>query len=162
MAEFAEEFVQNDSGGGGDVERGFLPEHRDADVGAGHFEKLGIQALHLIAKQNADREYRLPVVEVGGVEAGFYSGEFIAFAAEAFSDADGVGVVFPGNDGFGSKRGFADGVFWRVSRDAAKVELLQGNAVGDAEEGTDVVHAADVVNEDARRQAGRMGHGERE
>lgn len=96
---FSEEFVENDPGGGGDVQRGFRSEHWNAHVGCGEVEQFGAEAFDFVAKGDADGKLWLPVEQVDGLRRGLDGGEFESAGAHLLRHANWVPVVLPG-DGF--------------------------------------------------------------
>ena len=62
--------------------------------------------------------------------------------------------MLPRHGLFRAQRRFGDGILGRAAGDAAEEEFLDAGSVGGAEEGADVVQAADVVQQDRDRQRG--------
>ena len=79
---FPQQLINNHAARGGDIERMFAAEHGNAHVGIAQSQQRIGQAIHFMPEQNADREARLPIVQVGGVNAGFDGGDFVALLAE--------------------------------------------------------------------------------
>ena len=51
---------------------------------------------------------RLPIVQVGGVNAGFDGGDFVALLAQTQDQGGGVGVMLPGDGFLRAQRGLGD------------------------------------------------------
>lgn len=132
-----------------------MAEHGDSDVVIGEGEEFGAEAVHLVSEGDAEGEGWLPLEEIDGVRTGLYCGEGVSGGAETLRHVEGVPVVLPGNGVLGSESGFGDGFFGRMRGNAAEAELFKIDAVGGAEKGSDVVHAANVVEENGD---GKTGH----
>src|SRR5208337_114848 len=95
----SQQLIDDHAAGGGDIERMLAAEHRNADVGVAARQQRLVQALGFVAEQHADREARLPIVEIGGMNAGFDGCDFRALLAQLADQGAGFRVMFP-SDGF--------------------------------------------------------------
>jgi len=129
-------------------------EHGNADVRVAAFEQGRAETFCFMSEQNADRKAGAPVEQINSVDAGFDGGDLVAALVQLIDQRCGVGMMFPGDGLFGAKRGFGNTGFRRAAGDAAEVEPVASGGVGGAEEGADVVEAADVIEEDGDGDGG--------
>ena len=64
----------------------------------------------------------------------------------------GIGDWFPWNSQFGSQRRFRNSVLRWPSRDPAQQQALNARSIRASEKAADVVHAADVIQQQANRK----------
>lgn len=134
VAVFAEQFVEDDAAGGGDVEGVLGAEHRDADVSVATGQDVGLDAVDFVTEDDTDGEARAPIEEVDGVDGGFDGGDFEVAVSECVEQGEGVPGVLPRNRFFGAEGRFGDCLFGRTSGDAGEEELFETDCVGGAEE----------------------------
>ncbi len=79
---FSQQFIDHHAAGGGHIERMFAAQHGNAHVGIAQSQQRCGQAIHFVPEQHAHREARLPIIQVGGMNAGFHCGDFVALLAE--------------------------------------------------------------------------------
>lgn len=168
-AVLAQQLVQHNAAGGGDVERVLDAEHGDSHVDVAGFSDCGLDAVDLVAEDDADGEARLPVEEINRAGTGFDGGEFEASGAEVVEKRSDFPMVFPGQAFFGAEGGLGDLLFGRITGDAAEVEFFEAAGVAGTEKRSNVVEAANVIEEDGGGEfvyvvvgGGEMGCGEGE
>jgi len=114
-------------------------EHGNAHVCIAKREERFGQAIHFVAKQNADGKARLPIVKVGSMNVCFDGGNFVALLAEPQGEDSGICVMLPGDGFFGAKRGFGQAGMWRAAGNSCQVKLFATGSIGRAKESPDIV-----------------------
>ena len=138
---------ENDAGGDGDVEGVLGAELGNFKAGIGEIDGLLLYSADFVAEDEGGRTVGGKVkVREGNAAFGLLDGvEGVAFGAEMVEGVKGVGEMLPRNGFLGTEGGFVDFAVGRGGGNAAEVEGLEAEGVGGAEDGADVVKAADVV-----------------
>src|ERR1035441_6095504 len=100
-----------------------------------------------MSEQDTDRKTRLPVEKIHGVDAGFDCRNLIVALTQVLNHLARIGVVFPRNGLFGSQRGFGYARLRRTAGDAAQIELFATRGICRAEERSDIVEAANLIQQ---------------
>jgi len=153
----AEDVVEDDAEGRRDVDCVFETVHGDLDDGVAAFERAVGDAGDFVAEYDGDGGRPVVVVHGDSVRSDFDGDACDGPLAERVQGVRRAFVVGPGDVVERAEGGLFEFGMRRVGAHAAEVDVRDGAGVGRAEDGTDVVGAAEVVENDVDGMARQVG-----
>src|SRR5262252_1348088 len=111
-----------------------------------------MQAFDFVAEDHADRKIWLPLKQIHGVRRRLDCGDPEPAPAQSFCYFDGVPIMLPGNGLLSTQSRLGNRLFRWPGSNSAKKDLLQTNPVGGTKECANVIHAADIVEQNHGRE----------